>query len=290
MSKKVAVYHGACVDGSTAAAVFKMCFKDVELIPIKSRIHEEAKEEAIELAKKHGSELFVLDNHFFVKDYLNEGLKLTVLDHHISGYEELKALEKENPNLSYIFDNNKSGASLAWAHFFKGKEIPKFIWHVEDGDIWKMEDRYHTDLVNTYASIYMDNIDKYIEMINSDIEEIYKIAKPIYEYREALIDYYIRNAQALHLKIGEHVIKAYNVASIRPVVSQFGNIVSEKTKETIVMFKIFGDHVNLSFRSAGDFKPSARELAVFLGGGGHERASGATMPLKDFIENLQDIK
>jgi len=286
---KIAVYHGSCLDGSSAAAVFKMKYPDARLFPIKSRLHTEVRDEILRALENPDSELFVLDNPWFIEDYAKSGRSITVIDHHIGAKEEVESIVVRYPNLKYIFDNNKSGASLTWSYFFEGEPIPKFIWHIEDGDLYRYEDKEKSKLVESYAAIYLDDIDKYIEFINSDIEKLYEVARPALDYQNMLIDYYMRNAKALHLKVGDYKIKAYNVASIRPVVSDFGNAVSKETKEPIVMFKIFGDRVNLSFRSfSEDFKPLPVELAQALGGNGHKLAAGASMPLKDFLDSLEE--
>ena len=281
-------YHGACVDGSTAAAVCKKKFPDAEFVPVRHRKDEEAKNSLLSLIEKYKEHtLYMLDNPFFARELAQKSRELIILDHHIGEKENLKEIEAEFENVKYIFDNDKSGASLAWQYFFPDKEIPPFIKYVEAGDIWKKEGiEKEVDLVETYASIYLDNLDKYIEMIDEDINKIFEIAKPIVEYKDMLVDYYLRNARALHIKIGDHVVKAYNVASIRPVVSEIGNKLSKQTKETVMLFKVFGDVVNVSFRSAGDFSPSALELAQSLGGNGHKRAAGAAMNLKDFLDSI----
>ncbi len=287
-NKKIVSYHGACVDGTAAAAVFKMRYPNSIFVPVKSRSDFDARDKILSLYGQDAeSELYILDNPFFADDFAKIFKSLTIIDHHIGEFEHLRRLERENINTEYIFDNSKSGASLTWSFLFPDKDLPKLIWHVEDGDIWRMGDKYGTDLVYSYLSIYVDDLDAYINFINSDINDIYEKAEPVLEYKNMLLDYYIRNAQALHLKVGEHIIKAYNVASVRGLVSSFGNKMSEITKESIVMFKCFGDHVNLSFRSASDkFTPSALELAQSLGGNGHKQAAGASMPLKNFINSL----
>ena len=289
----IATYHGACLDGSAAAAVLKMRYPQAKLVSVKSRVHQDAKEEVIKLVETHkeeGVELYMLDNPFFAREFAQLGVKLTIIDHHIGEHENLSRLEKEFENVKYIFDNNKSGASLAWGYFFEGKQLPKFIWHIEDGDIWRLDDEENTGKVESYASIYLDKIDKFIEFINADIEDLYKKGEVALAYRDMLVDYYMRNANALHLKVGKDIIKAYNVASLRPVVSQFGNLMSQRVKEPVVMFKVFGNTVNLSFRSASEkWKPYPVDLAQSLGGNGHKLAAGATMPLDEFVKNLQDV-
>ncbi len=287
---KIVSYHGACLDGSTAAAVFKMSYPDAKFFPIKSRVHTDIKDEILRLLDENdNAELYVLDNPWFVEDFAQTGRIVTVLDHHAGEFENLSALASKYENLNYIFDNEKSGASLTWSFLNPDKKMPKFIWHIEDGDLYRYEDKEKSKLTESYAAIYLDDLDKFISFINSDIEEIYEKARPALDYQNMLIDYYMRNAKALHVNIGRYKIKAYNVASLRPVVSDFGNLISEKVKEPVLMFKIFGDTVNLSFRSASEnFEPYPVDLAQSCGGNGHKLAAGATMSLKEFLERLED--
>ncbi len=291
-TKIIATYHGACLDGSSAAAVLKLKHPEVKFFPIKSNVHTEIRNEVLSILNSDKEyELYILDNPWFIEDFAKTGNKITILDHHIGEFENLNSITKKYPNVEYVFDNDKSGASLTWSYLFKNKEVPKFIWHIEDGDLYRYDEKEKSKLVESYATIYIDNIDKFITFINSDIMEIYKKAEPVLDYQNMLIDYYLRNAQALHLNIHGYKIKAYNIASIRPVVSDVGNIISQKTKEPVVMFKIFGNTVNLSFRSASEnYKPYPVDLAQICGGNGHKLAAGATMSLNEFLKNLKEGK
>ncbi len=289
---KIVSYHGACLDGSTAAAIFKMSYPDAKFFPVKSSVHTDIKDEIINLLKENSeAELYVLDNPWFVEDFAKTGRSVTVLDHHVGEFENLNALASKYENINYIFDNEKSGASLTWSFLHSGEDLPRFVWHIEDGDLYRYEDKEKSKLTESYAAIYLDDLDKFISFINSDIEEIYERARPALDYQNMLIDYYMRNAKALHFNIDGYKIKAYNVASIRPVVSDFGNLISAKVKEPVLMFKIFGDTVNLSFRSASeDFKPYPVDLAQSCGGNGHKLASGAAMPLREFLGRLEEAE
>jgi len=289
---KVVTYHGACLDGSSAAAVFKMAHPDARFFPVKSSVHTDIKDEVLDLLGDNKQvEVYVLDNPWFVRDFAKTGAAVTVLDHHMGEYNNLSAIAKEYDNVRYVFDNEKSGASLTWSYLFPDKKMPKFIWHIEDGDLYRYEDKTKSKLIESYAAIYLDDLDKFIEFINADLDDLYKKAQPVLDYQNMLIDYYLRNASALHFNVSGYKIKAYNVASIRPIVSDFGNAMSEKVKEPVLMFKVFGNTVNLSFRSASEsFKPYPVDLAQACGGNGHKLAAGAAMPLQEFLERLEEAE
>ena len=285
-NKKIATYHGACIDGTAAATVFKMANPEVDdIYPIKSSADKHIEHVLLDIDEN--THVFLLDNVFFLEDIIAKApAAVTVIDHHISEYERLGHLRAQK-KIEYIYDVNKSGATLTWRYFFPGKELPKMLWHIEDGDIWKMEDEAGTDKATSYAFLFMDDLQGMQNVILQDIERVYQKGEALVAYRNRIVDYYMRNAQALHLQVGNYRVKAFNVASVRPVVSLVGNKLSELTKETVVLFKMFGDHVNLSFRSNDKVHgPKAVELAKNLGGGGHTLAAGASIPLREFVDRL----
>ncbi len=284
---KLATYHGYCADGATAAAIFLRKYPDAIMIPVISKDDEDAKEEVIKHSKEVG-EIYVLDNAYFAKEYLETGKRVNIIDHHVTNEPVLQELSLEYKNLNVIFDLKESGASLTWKYLFPNEDLPRFVWHIRDGDLWNMEDEHNTQLTVLYTTLFLDNLNKLQTLLHIPIEEIYEKAEPIFRYRDNIVNYYLRNAQALHLRIGEHTVKAYNVASVRDVISIVGNKLSEITKETVVLFKVFGNRVNLSFRSNEKVHgPSAAELATLLGGGGHKYAAGASIHTKDFINSLE---
>lgn len=67
-----------------------------------------------------------------VLEAMNEVTKsLLVLDHHASA-------EKALAGLPYaVFDMERSGAGLAWEHFFPGREMIPMVAYVEDLDLWR---------------------------------------------------------------------------------------------------------------------------------------------------------
>ena len=58
-----------------------------------------------------------------------------IIDHHKSAYKNIESLI-DNKRLIVYFDNNHSGATLAWNYFLKEKSIPKIFQHIEDIDLW----------------------------------------------------------------------------------------------------------------------------------------------------------
>lgn len=281
MKKIVAIYHKNCIDGTTAAAVVLRKFNDAELFPL---AHDHTKEELDQILAviDENTEVYTVDCVIGVPEILSRGFKVTAIDHHIGVKEQFSLLAKENPNLNFIFDNDRSGASLAWQYFFPYEAVPEMIRLVEDSDLWKGQYGNDTKYVNNYLWLWVNNPAKILQILDSDLDEIKQKGEVISTYAEKEINDLVE-LPPISLKIGEYVLKAYNITNH---VSACGNILAERNEEAAVMFTIKGSEVKFSFRSKAGQEPSSLDLARILGGSGHVLAAGARVSLKDFLEMI----
>lgn len=154
--KPIILYHANCSDGFAAAFAAYLKFGyDATYIPVQYG-HPPPKLDP-------GYEVFILDFSYKPAELLEMGrraLRVTVLDHHKTAQEDLtlKAFlpvlmanggdERTDmePNVSgfqrvrniYIqFDLTKSGAVLAWEHFWPTYEVPDFFRYIQDRDLWQ---------------------------------------------------------------------------------------------------------------------------------------------------------
>jgi len=285
MSKKICIYHKNCTDGTTAAAVLLKKFKDCELIPLEHGYSEEDFEGILSLIGED-TEVYIVDFSPRIEDLekiINKAKKVVVIDHHIGVKENLQKLSEKYSNFEYIFDNNKSGASLTWVYFFGNNNIPDIVKLVEDKDIWKWEFGEKTKYVNTYLFLFTNKPEEVLDLLNKPIENILEKGKILSDYTDYLINYFINRAKEIFLKIGKYKVRAYNTGLFQ---SEIGNLLCEKFQEPIVLFNINGYVVKFSFRSCDNVSPSALELAELLGGGGHRNAAGAVVSLKDFCNMI----
>ncbi|PIT96818.1 phosphoesterase [Candidatus Campbellbacteria bacterium CG10_big_fil_rev_8_21_14_0_10_35_52] len=278
----IGIYHKDCTDGSAAAAVLLKRFPDAKLFPLN---HTYTEEDLSSIYKEIalGADIYLLDLAFVEEkliETLDENNNIVILDHHISAKKKAEQIASKHKNITYIFDNNKSGASLAWNYFFPDKEVPEIIKYVEDSDLWKLKYGNNTKYATNYLSMYTNLPETLLRFFDGDIEEIKKNGKIITEYTDIQIDRIVRGIGNIILRIGEFTVPAYNITMYE---SPVGNKISEKQGRATVMFSIKGNSVRFSFRSKDGQNPSALELAVLLGGGGHQNAAGAEISLKDFL-------
>ncbi|MCI0597529.1 hypothetical protein L0Y34_00425, partial [Candidatus Parcubacteria bacterium] len=129
MEKTVVFYHGdACPDGFGAAyAAWKKFGESAEYHPL-----SRGEEPPVELAR--GREVYMLDFTYpkeIMAQFVGAAKRMVALDHH----EGIREATESVPE--HVFDNNRSGAGIAWDYFHPGMPRPALINHVEDDDIFR---------------------------------------------------------------------------------------------------------------------------------------------------------
>ncbi|MDP6388004.1 MAG: DHHA1 domain-containing protein [Candidatus Pacebacteria bacterium] len=278
----IGVYHKDCIDGTTAAAVLLKKFPNVLLFEL-SHLYTDEDLTSVRKAAVEGSDVYIVDCMLGLKELLEDGHKVTVIDHHIGVKDLMDKLVAKNDAVTYIFDNNKSGSSLAWNHFFPEESEPEIIKYVEDSDIWRLKYGDDTKNINNYLYMYTGSPDYTKELFDKNLNDIKEKGKIISKYSDFEIKKFIGNAESINLRIGKYLVPAYNSTVY---VSDLGNKLSGLNGKAVVIFKILGHKIRFSFRSINGQSPSALELAKILGGAGHKNAAGAKVALKDFLKML----
>jgi oligoribonuclease NrnB/cAMP/cGMP phosphodiesterase (DHH superfamily) len=280
--KIIGLYHKNCTDGTTAAAVILKKFPDATVIPIEHNFKDEDFEQILGQIDED-TIVYIVD--FALKpEYLNKVLekakKVINLDHHISMKNILE--EIKDPKFEFVFDNDKSGASLTW-HYLFNTEPPEIIKYVEDKDIWKWQYGDITKYVNDYLFLFTNKPEEVKELLDKDITEIIEKGKIINQYTTYLINTFVEKAKDLFIKIGNYKVRAYNTGLFQ---SEIGNLLATQYNEAVCLFSINGDYVKLSFRSLDNHNPSALDLAKLLNGGGHRNAAGASVSINEFCSMI----
>jgi oligoribonuclease NrnB/cAMP/cGMP phosphodiesterase (DHH superfamily) len=219
------------------------------------------------------------------KEFLDAGHKVVVLDHHEGIEDVLDTLAQENSMLTYVFDNDKSGASIAWSHFFPGEPMPEIIKYVEDVDIWNWKYGDDSKHVNNYLFMLINKPEEVAPLFDKPLEGIKKEGSAISRYRDFIIDLATKNCEPVTVAVGGRNVPFYNITESK---SESGNILSKERGTAVALFSIDGGEVKISFRSLEEHVPSALDLAKTIGGGGHRNAAGAAMKLEEFIKAIRN--
>ncbi|OGM96208.1 MAG: hypothetical protein A3B86_03645 [Candidatus Yanofskybacteria bacterium RIFCSPHIGHO2_02_FULL_38_22b] len=272
MKNIVVIYHGDCTDGfSSAWSAWKKFGNKADYIGI------EPGDKPISRLKD--KEIYMVDVVYpaqYLKKLVKENKKVVAIDHHFSNQKAFNLISNG------LFDLNHSGAVLSWKYFHPKTEIPKFLKHVEDMDLWKFK------LPKTKEIIAYLNV---VEFGFKNWDKIYKDVEDKKKYRE-----YIKDGHLL-LKYEDIIINkivdnkaelvnffGYKVYAVNSPVfhSQIGNIFSKKLPPLgIVWAQDKGGRVHISLRSDG--KIDVSKIAAKFRGGGH-KASAAF-----YVENCSKL-
>lgn len=281
--KTIALYHKDCNDGTTAAAIVLRKYPDACVFPLKHNPEAESLQEVLD-AVESGDRVLTVDCVIGVKELLAAGHTVTSIDHHIGVNKEMTEIAAQNKNFTYIFDNNKSGASLTWSTLFPNEPMPEFVKYIEDADLWNWKYGAETKSVNNYVYMLVNKPEEILKLMNSSLDGIKHDGAVLTRQADIMIDHAVGHTDPVMIAIGKHKVALYNIISYR---SEIGNKFATLRKEAVGLFSIDGGEVRISFRSLDGQKPSALDLATTLGGGGHEKAAAARMQLTDFIKLIK---
>lgn len=274
----VVFYHHPCSDGFTAAWCAQRYSTKIQLIPYD---HQDPIPPEIK-----GARVVMIDCCFPREELLRlRGMTqdLLVLDHHKTNQDACGDLQFCH------FEQNRSGAGLAWAFFFPTVPPPPLIFYVQDQDLHTGLDSGTRDFI---SSLYRRGLsfDWWEEVANMSPEALQKFMSDgviLREHFSHLMDEMLERAFST-------TILGYPVCCANapfPFHSAVANRLA--FRDTSVAFgATFGfdrpNRVRMSFRS----RPGGvhvNEIAARLGqgvGGGHDHAAGVALTVERFLEIL----
>ena len=265
----VVIYHKRCPDGFGAAyAAWKKFGDAAEYIEAG---YGDPLPEGLA-----GKEVYILDFIFEEPGQMEELAKsakrLVVLDHHISS----KALTESAPE--HVFDNERSGATIAWGYFHPDTPVPELLKFIEDNDIY----RYalpETQDVATYLIVQPYDFAVWDAMVSevNDLERrpgFLARAHAYNEFYEKICAIAVEAAKEVEFE-GYRCLFANSLPSIT-MRSHIGNLLYRKLPPIALVVSAHPDGFGVSIRSDGSVDVST--LAAKYGGGGHAGSAGFFIP------------
>lgn len=284
-------YHSPCQDGFTSAwQVWEFLQREATW-----NVNESAKFIPINYGSTEIYELADYDDRIVVfVDFCPSDAKLKeisekarwvfVIDHHIGAIERLAKLEIPLSNIFlWMESDRKSGAGLV--NEILGNPESDIVNHVSDRDLWQFKNpqtRAFTDFLmiqeetfNHYHYIDAESKVAYEDFVS---EGFGCLARKFYDIQiilesglctwDLLLPFltkqvYVCNIPAFFVSDAADFIREY----CGPDANFCG-----------IQYNVAGSTIYLSLRG-----PNAREIAEFFGGGGHNAAAGANIPLAKFM-------
>lgn len=261
-STSIILYHAKCRDGFSAAwAAWKKFGNKAEYIGLE---HHLPLPEGFK-----GKTIYFLDyapSEAEMTQLLAENERVIILDHHVSQEKEIKMASE------FVYDNNHSGAVLAWNYFHSGKKTPRFLLHVEDADIWKFKVPGTREILLATENALQDfkTWDRLVREMEDGVKRKKYIehGKAIREYERALIERIMEDAELVTFE-GHNAL----AANTPVIISETGNAMVREMKVPVaILWRKQGDKIVVSLRSDG--KVDVSQIAKKYGGGGHKSAAG----------------
>lgn len=274
----ICFYHKRCVDGTASAAVVQRKYPQAQTFPLGFDTADEDLAEALPLIKPDTLIVYV-DNAMNLERVAKLGNLIIVIDHHVSERARVEEIVRENDNVTFIYDVEHSGATLAWQYFFPEEEVPLLLSYVRDIDIWRNELLPESNYAHLFLSGYRDKPEEVEAMLVGDLKNYLTTGKILAEHIEREVEKQVE-IEPLKIKVLDWEVLAYNVTNHQ---SKVGHLLSMEQNAVVVMYTISGDLVRCSIRSVEGQSPTALEVAKVLGGGGHEHSSGAGVDRGHFL-------
>ena len=262
------MYHGGCPDGFGGAySAWKKLGDHAEYHPVS---YSKPVPENLASAR-----IYFIDCCYkqdVMDKIVAEAHSLTILDHHTGTQAVVESMPE------HVFDNDRSGAMIAWNYFNPDVPAPKLLEYIQDDDLFlfKLPD---TRPVLAYVLIRPFTFEEW-EVLVQELEdpesrEVFLNRARIYgEYFELLGEF-----AAEHVKLVE--FEGYEVTfatahPMKPMKSLVGNLLAKKHPPFSLVATAHPEGYGISIRGDGSVDVSA--IARKYGGNGHHDSAGFAIP------------
>jgi hypothetical protein len=263
---RTVLYHAHCADGFGAAwAAWRKLSDRARYLPVSHG--------APPPAIPAGEDVYILDFCYpraDIESMKSRFASLQIIDHHQTAEKELSGLEYA------LFDNEKSGAVLAWEFFHPGENVPPILRYVMDRDLWLNRLPRTFEVFAGLSSYPMD----FAVWSELDVERLAEEGVSILRYQRELVE--LVCSQERDEEIAGHRVPVVN----SPVLgSEVGAELLKRHPDApfVAIYFDRGDGKRQwSLRSKEDFDVS--RIARRFQNGGHRQAAGFESDLpEDFV-------
>lgn len=285
------IYHANCWDGFCAAWVARKALGEIDAVPAQ---YGTAPPDV------RGRQVFILDFSYsrdVLTQIVGEAAWTCVLDHHKTAEQALRKLDEIlAPDLTVVFDMEKSGARLAWEYFWDWRFsklsvdarpfslgvhrdlAPWLVDYTEDRDLWRHA-LDGTEEINAALRSYPLDFELWDQMEQKDPRSTFFYEGAAIRRRERqIVSDHVRNArlESFSLLVGGPVAADDLRVPIVNATTLFSEIAGELAQGqpfAACYFDRQDGKRQWSLRSAPD-GVDVSEIAKAHGGGGHKHAAG----------------
>lgn len=264
----IVLYHAACRDGFGAAfAAWKKLGDSTSYIPVR---YGEMPPQGLE-----GKEVYIIDFHYSKEMMLElekKAKRLIVLDHHVSAREAVEAVRE------HIFDNNRSGAGIAWGYFHPEKPLPRLLAYIQDVDLWLFKLPHSQEISATLDLVKFDFFvwDNLLEEFKDEklFRESVVRGRVYANYLDYICHTLAKDAELVEFE--GRTVFAVNAPSMFR--SELGALLQKARPPFAIIWYRKSDKVHFSLRgNKGGDSVDLSAIAAKYGGGGHYDSAGFTL-------------
>jgi nanoRNase/pAp phosphatase (c-di-AMP/oligoRNAs hydrolase) len=197
-----------------------------------------------------------------------EANSIVVLDHHVTAEAALKGLDFAH------FDMERSGAGLAWDHFFPGKRRPWLVDYVEDRDLWRFKLPGSKEINAWIGAHPRKTFYDWDHLCDSGSVAAATKGEAVMRHIETYVEQ--MSAQARNVEFMGYTVPTVNAPFF--LISELVGHLAQTAPFAIGWFQAASGDYQYSLRSRADFDVS--EIAKVFGGGGHKQAAGFRIPTR----------
>jgi hypothetical protein len=278
------IFHSGCPDGFTAAWVARSVLgQEPGGVEFHDGVYGQAPPDCT------GRNVYLLDFTYPSEQMVaifDQARSLTILDHHqtaVANCDPVRTLWSERwrrpgspVGCRIELDMDRSGARLAWDHFYTRLPAPDIVKFVEDRDLWRFAypetKDYHAALTSRPYTF-----EAWDEIAGMRLDTILTEGVAISRYRDQLIAQAVANAD-----YGEVAGVVMPVANcLYAIGSDVAGALADRSMERVAAYYL-DDRKNgvrqWGLRSTPD-GPDVAAIAETMGGGGHKQAAGFKTPI-----------
>lgn len=268
--KPLIVYHDPCPDGFTSAwAAWSAQGNTVDYYPA-----EHGKPFLADCADRKVIMLdFVPSQPGVMERVLDQAESVKVIDHHQGAFKRMNKLVASDRRLWYVFDNDHSGAWLAWQEFHGAAAVPTLVRYVEDKDlfVWKLPFSHE---VNAYIASQPFDFPTW-QQLHWRLREPLIESSPIVASGRAILQFQERQLEEIVRVSKEIIFTGHKVmaANTSVFMGEASTALAKGRPFGISWFLRNDGKIKVSLRSEnGGIDVSA--IARQFGGNGHVHAAG----------------
>ncbi len=272
-SNPIVIYHKSCADGQGAAAAVLTKYPYAELF---GGVYSEPPPNVA------GREVIIVDFSYkleTMKELCDKAASVLIIDHHKTAIEALS--DFEHPKLTKRFDMNHSGAVLAWLTMWPEAEVPEILLHIEDRDLWRF-DLVATKEINAYLYSLEFQPMEWVKLLDAEIWK--PLRQDIINHGHTLMNQDAKRSTSLARNAVIRSIAGHAVPVCNAPYFHASDVAHQLAsgEAFAATYHIVNDRVTFSLRSQSSV--DVAEIAESFGGGGHKKASGFNILLKDALE------